>query len=301
MLFKNAYVYRLTKPFELDGTALNHRLTQNAFVPCSGSRPSSFGWISPISEIEDAPLVHEVMGCFLLCARREDKVVPPSALNEAVAERVKKLEAVDGRKLHSKERQNLKDDTLSDLLPRALARSKQILAYISPGDDLLVIGTSTASEAERFIDCLRDTLDTFPVSIPQVKSKPADVFTDWLLRRKLPADFALGDQCDLLDPEDTATVTCRRQDLATGEIRAHIEAGKVCTRIGLIWHGDVRFAIDRDLALRQIKVESSNDEAMEEVDPIVRMDAAIANMTLEFARLLPALFSALGGETRVSP
>jgi DNA recombination-dependent growth factor C len=48
-------------------------------------------------------------------------------------------------------------------------------------------------------------------------------------------------------------------------------------------------------------VESSNDEAMEEVDPIVRMDAAIANMTLEFARLLPALFSALGGETRVSP
>lgn len=36
----------------------------------------------------------------------------------------------------------------------------------------------------------------------------------------------------------------------------------------------------------------------EDVDPIAQLDAAFVNMTLEFSRFLPELFSALGGETR---
>ncbi len=297
MLFKNAFVYRLSQPFEAGADALAEQLAENAFVPCSGTRPSSFGW-TPVLDIEDAPLVHEVAGCFLLKAKREDKVVPPSALNEALAERVEKLETLEGRKLRAKERRGLKENTLADLLPRALSRSKQILGYISPKDELLVIGTSTASEAELFIDCLRDSLGSFPVSIPQVKSKPTDVFTHWLMHRKLPDAFGLGDQCDLLDPEDTSTVTCRRQDLTSSEVRGHVEAGKICTRIGLRWYGDMSFSIDRDLALKQIKVESSDDDTEYDEDPVASLDAAFANMSLEFSRLLPALFEALGGETR---
>lgn len=297
MLFKNAYIYRLTRPFELTANALNDKLSATKFVPCSGLRPSSFGWVPPLGDVESACYVHEVAGCLLLSARREDKVIPPSALNEAVAERVEKLEAMEGRRLRSKDKQNLKDSALAELLPRALSRSKQIMGYVSPRDRLLVIGTATASEAEMFIDCLRASLNSFPVAAPQVKSKPSDVFTRWLMQRKLPEPFALGDQCDLLDPEDTSTVTCRRQDLATGEIRTHLEAGKICTRIGLRWHGDLKFSVDRDLALKQIKTETSNDDAPEDEDPVARLDAAFANMSLEFGRLIPALFETLGGET----
>lgn len=297
MLFKNAFVYRLTQPFEMSGEALESELANHAFVPCSGTKPSSFGW-TPVLDREDAALVHEVAGCFLIRARREDKVVPPSALNEAVAERVEKLEQMEGRKLRAKERQGLKENTLADLLPQALARSKQIYGYISPKDEVLVVGTSTASEAELFIDCLREALGSFPVTIPQVKSKPTDVYTHWLLKGKLPDPFSLGNQCDLLDPEDTSTVTCRRLDLGSSEVRHHVEAGRICTRIGLRWHGDLTFSIDRDLALKQIKVESSDDDTEYDEDPIASLDAAFANMSLEFSRLLPALFDALGGETR---
>lgn len=297
MLFKNAYIYRLAQPFELTADALGDELAAHAFVPCTGIKPSSFGWISPLGEVENAPLVHEEAGSLLICARREEKVVPPSALNEAIAERAAKLEAVESRKIRRNEKQSLKDNALAELLPRALPRAKQILGYISPGDELLVIGTSAASEAERFIDCLRDSLGSFPVTTPQVKSRPSDVFTNWLLNRKLPDHFTLGDQCDLMDPEDTSTVTCRRQDLATAEVRHHIEAGKMCTRIGLRWHGDLSFAIDRDLALKQIKVATNDDDA-EDTDPVARLSAAFADTSLEFSRLLPALFTALGGETR---
>ena len=298
MLFKNACIYRLARPFELSADELNAQLATNRFVPCSGIRPSSFGWVSPLSDVEGAPFVHEVVGCMLISARREDKVIPPSALNEAVTERAQKLEAMEGRRLRSKEKQSLKENALAELLPRALPRSKLVMGYISPKDRLLIIGTSASSEAEMFIDCLRASLESFPVTTPQVKSRPSDVFTRWLMQRKLPDNFSLGDQCDLLDPEDTSTVSCRRQDLATSEIRSHLEAGKICTRIGLRWHGELKFAIDRDLALKQIKTESSDDKAPEDEDPVVRLDTAFANMALEFSRLIPALFQALGGENK---
>ena len=88
MLFKNASIYRLTQSFDSNTDSLQDQLLQRSFTPCSGFRPSSFGWVPPISGVEDAPLFHEVAGCILLCARREDKVIPPSALNEAIAERV---------------------------------------------------------------------------------------------------------------------------------------------------------------------------------------------------------------------
>ena len=103
MLFKNASIYRLTQSFDSNTDSLQDQLLQRSFTPCSGFRPSSFGWVPPISGVEDAPLFHEVAGCILLCARREDKVIPPSALNEAIAERVERVESLEGRKLRSKE------------------------------------------------------------------------------------------------------------------------------------------------------------------------------------------------------
>ena len=132
MLFKNASIYRLTQSFDSNTDSLQDQLLQRSFTPCSGFRPSSFGWVPPISGVEGAPLFHEVAGCILLCARREDKVIPPSALNEAIAERVERVESLEGRKLRSKERMSIKDEALAELMPRALAKSKQILGYISP-------------------------------------------------------------------------------------------------------------------------------------------------------------------------
>ena len=296
MLFKNAIVYRITKPFELESEEFEQLLNSRRFVPCSGFKPTSFGWVSPLGDFEDAPLMHEVAGCILLCARREEKVIPSSALNDAMMEKIAKIEAVEDRKLRGQEKKSIKDNTLAELLPQALAKSKQVLGYISRKDNLLVIGTSTTSEADLFINCIRDSIGTFSVVPPQVQQKPQDVFTNWLLHRSLPDDFLLGDQCDLLDIEETSTVSCRRQDLDTREIRSHLEVGKVCTRLGIRWH-DLKLSVDKDLVLRQIKLENLNDDSIEDEDPIAKLDAAFVNMSLEFSRFLPALFLALGGET----
>lgn len=297
MLFKNAYIYRITSTNNFKSDTLEMQLENSIFKPCSGIRPSSFGWMPPLGE-PNGPLTHEVAGSILLCAKREDKIVPTSALADLLAEKIDRLEQLEKRKIRAKEKHRLKDDALAELLPRALPRSKQILGYITPADDLLVIGTSFVQEAELFINCLRHCLGSFSVVPPQVKSRPADLYTHWLNTRKLPEHFSLGDACDLVDLEDGGTVTCRKMDLATAEIRSHIEAGKICTKLGLRWHGDLQVTVDGDLALKQIKLESSDAETGMEDDFNARLDAAFSDMTLELGRFLPALFTALGGEDR---
>lgn len=279
----------------LSGEQLIDLLSEQAFTPCSGIRPSSFGWIPPIA---DGELVHEVSGCFLLCAKREDKVVPSSALADILDEKITRLETLEDRPIRAKEKQRLKEDALAELLPRALPKSKQIYGYIDQREDLLVIDTASSPEAEMFLTCLRETLGSLKVVPPQVKSKPTDIFTHWLRARKLPDDFSFGDQCDLMDPEDNSAVSCRRQDLNTSEVRAHLDAGKICARICVVWHGDLKVTVDKDLVLRQLKVLSSDDAVDEDIDPIAQLDAAFVNMTLELSRFLPALFSAMGGEAR---
>lgn len=295
MIFKNAHIYRLTSKLDFDAQRLDELLKERMFTPCSGIRPSSFGWVPATSTGE---LVHEVAGCFLLCAKREDKVVPSSALADILEEKITRFEGLEDRPIRAKEKQRLKEDALAELLPRALPKSKQIMGYLSTSDDLLVIDTASSPEAEMFLNCLRDTFGSLNVVPPQVKSKPIDTYTHWLASRKLPDNFSFGDQCDLIDPEEGSAVSCRRQDLATSEIRTHLDAGKLCSKISVVWHGDLRVTIDKDLVLRQIKVLSSDDSAEEDEDPIAALDAAFVNMTLELSRFLPELFSALGGEAR---
>tara|TARA_B100000530_G_C15846701_1_gene443589 strand:- start:108 stop:1034 length:927 start_codon:yes stop_codon:yes gene_type:complete len=291
MLFKNAFIYRLAQDLESHGEPLAKQLQAREFAPCSGIRPSSFGWTSPLGQ--EGPLIHEVGGCILLCARREEKVVPLSAINDLMREKIERLRAAEGRSLNSREKQRIKEETTVELIPRALPRSKQIMGYIAPRDALLVIDTASAAESELFIDCLRDSLGSFPVVPPQVREKPTDHYTQWLLTRELPDNLGLGDQCDLMDPETGASVSCRHQDLATREIRNHIEAGKICTKIGIRWHGELQVTIDKDLALRQLKMESSD---ITDDDPIAQLDAAVVDTSMTLARFLPELFSALGGE-----
>lgn len=295
MIFKNAHIYRLTESLGLSSEQFEAALNERAFVPCSGIRPSSFGWVPPA---QNGPLLHEVAGCYLLTAKREDKVVPSSALADVLAEKISRLESTEGRPIRGKEKQRLKEDALAEILPRALPKSKLVSGYISVKDNLLVIDTSSTPEAEMFLTCLRDTIGRLNVVPPQIKSNPADVFTHWLKTRKMPDDFSFGDQCDLFDPEDQSAVSCRRQDLATSEIRTHLDAGKLCSKLAIVWHGDLKVTVDKDLILRQMKILSSDDSAEDNEDPVAQLDAAFVNMTLEMSRFLPALFSALGGESR---
>lgn len=298
MIFKNAMVYRITRYSEIIGS-LQDYLETRGFVPTSGLRPSSFGWVAPIegllTDAEEPLLVHEIGKIQFLTARYEQKVIPSSSFNEIVNDKIKQIESVEGRRIRAQERKSVKENVLADLLPQALPKSEHISGYIDHDQGLLVIGTSVPNKAEMFINCLRDSIGSLALTPIQVKQKPSDIFTRWLTTRQLPERVGFGADCDLLDIEENAKIACRNQDLETQEVRSHLESGKICRAVELR-HYDYRFLVTHDLILKKLRDDTLAEDISDDEDPVARFDADIVNFQAALKSILGMLISALGGE-----
>ena len=131
MWFKNLTLFRLVEPFPLTAEALTARLEQHAFQPCPSHQPSSAGWTPPLGR-KAVDLVHGVNGRLLLCLRTEEKVLPAMVVNQELAERIAAIEDQQGRPVRRREKQELRDQLVQELLPRALTRSRRSYAYLDP-------------------------------------------------------------------------------------------------------------------------------------------------------------------------
>jgi recombination associated protein RdgC len=299
MWFKNLSLYRFTEPFTLAPEALDARLVEQVARPVGELEASCIGWVPPLGP-DGSQLVHATGGYLMVCARREDKVMPAAAVRERVEARAREIEAREGHRVRGRRRAELKDDVIFEMLPQAFVRASAIFAYLDPQEGWLVVDAASPKKAEEVTGLLRETLGSLPVVPLGVASAPSAVMTDWLTTGEVPAGFQIEDECDLLDPSDErGTVRVRRQDLGSDEIRGHLEAGKVVTRLALAFEDHLSFVLDQGLTLRRLKFLDVVQEAAGEVEAATaaeRFDADFAVMSLELARFLPRLVAAFGGE-----
>ncbi|HIP52889.1 MAG TPA: recombination-associated protein RdgC [Chromatiales bacterium] len=298
MWFRNLQLYRLTKPFEQSAEALHDALQEGAFRHCGALEYNTMGWYPPLGG-EDAPLVHAANGCLMLCARREERILPSAVIKEAVDERVEKIRADEGRDPGRRERREMRDDIEQELLPKAFTRSNRLYAYIDPRKHWLVVDASSAKRAEELITLLRETLGTLPVRPLKVEHAPADLFTRWVHGDLDSGLFQLGDECEMRSPlEGGAIVRCRHQELASEEIRTHLDAGKQVVKLALEWNERISFLLDEELAIKRLRfpdlmLEEAAESGAE--DEAARFDAEFALMTLELDRFLTSLVETFGG------
>ena len=83
MWFRNARVFRFTKPFEITAEALEQQLQEDAFKPCGPQETSRQGWVPPMGKHSDL-LVHSAGGYHLIALRKEEKLLPASVVKELV-------------------------------------------------------------------------------------------------------------------------------------------------------------------------------------------------------------------------
>jgi recombination associated protein RdgC len=302
MWFRNARVFRFTKPFEITAEALEEKLQEDAFKPCGPQETSRQGWVSPMGKHSDL-LVHSAGGYHLIALRKEEKLLPASVIKELVDEKADMIEAEQHRKVRRKEKDELKEEVMLEMLPRAFSKNRRCYAYLAPADGVLVVDAGSSKQAEDLASTLRKSLGSLPVRPPAVEQAPAFTFTGWLNESiDLPASIELGTECELKDTsEDGGVVRCKGLDLQGDEIRSHLDAGMQVTKLSVTWDDNLSFVLDEELGIRRLKFGDTLQEKLDDVDAddaAARFDAAFSLMTLELARLVPGLLEALGGEDR---
>ena len=130
MWFRNLRAWRLTAPWDLDADELSARLANDAFSPCAPGQAETLGWEAPAGGEDPTQLVHSVAGRLLLRARTQERILPSSAVNELLPERIAAAEEKEGRRLRAAERRELAEGLRAELLPKALLRSKIGRAHV---------------------------------------------------------------------------------------------------------------------------------------------------------------------------
>ncbi|WP_295393400.1 recombination-associated protein RdgC [uncultured Thiodictyon sp.] len=299
-MFKNARMYRLGTPFVLPAADLEEALGTRRFRPCGPVEVATLGWSAPLGD-ETSGLVHGVGGCLLLCLRKQERLLPSAAVAEAVDERIAEIETSEARDVGRSERRSLREQIVTEMLPRAFTRSRRTLFYIDTESGWLVVDAASEKTAEEAISLLRVTLETLPAKPTTPRQAPAGILTAWLLAGDAPADFVPADACELRDAEDSGSVIrCKGQDLSSDEILNHLRAGKQVVKLALDWDERLSFVLADDLSLKRLKVgDALLDEIDEQDDPAARLDAEFALMALQLRELfvrLDTVFGLIGEE-----
>ncbi len=301
MWFKNLSIFRLTEQFTLAPADLEQKLEQMAFRPCGSHEESTFGWTSPLGK-SSAQLVHSSNGFLMVCGKKEERVLPASVVNEMTQEKIAETEEQQGRKLSKKERTDIKDELIFELLPRAFTFSNKTYAYIDPKGGWLVVDAASVKKAEDLLSSLRKCLGSLPAVPLNTIEKPAKVMTEWLINNQAPDDITIEDECELRAPEEEGgIVRCKRHDLSLPEIKNHLDTGKEVIKLAVSWADRLAFVIDETLAVKRLKFLDLIQDQVTDIETnseAEQFDVDFSIMSLELANFLPRLLDLFGGENK---
>lgn len=290
--------------FSIDPPFIEQSLRDCALRPVGPLELSSRGFVSPYGR-DHAMLTQRVGDVIAISVGGEDKILPGSVVNEALAKKLAEIEQREGRKPGGRTRKRLKEEIVTDLLPRALVKPSRVDAYLDLSLNLLVVDTASRKQAESVASEIRRALGSFPAMPLNAEVAPRAVLTDWVLGAaqsldlgaRTPDGLFLGDSATLKDPADKgATVRVTGQDLGADEIGEHYKAGKQVTRLALTYEDRVSFTLDEDLVIRKFKLlDGATDqlESTERDDLAAELDARLALLSGEVRRLFVVLEKAL--------
>lgn len=295
---KNIVVFSIKS--ELPSTSqLAESLARAAFQPCGALEMRTAGFVPAV---EHGDLVHSVNGYHLLTVRNEERILPGPVVNKALAERVATVEEQQGNKVGRKQKKELKELVIDELMPKSFTKHTQTHAYIDPFNKLLVVAASSQSKASVVAEMLGKVVDGLQLHILKAAMAPTELMTNWLAGGDSPGGFTVDRDCDLAGAEG-AKARFRKKDLDIGEIKALIADGMYAEKLAMTWNDHVSFSITKDLHIRgmnflDIIKEQAAESGAENAQEL--FDADFTIMAGELQKMLPDILEAFGGEVETS-
>lgn len=297
MWFKNLRFFRLHPDWSMD--SIDEDVAAHAFTPGNSQEPLSLGWTSVRDE---ADLVHRINGQILLCAKAEKKLLPSTVINQIARARAKDKEAEQGYKVGRKQMKELKEDLITELLPRAFSIERQVFVWIDPENRWLAVDAAAAATADEIMGLLAKTFELFPAIPVYTEQSPSAAMTGWLADFNAPYPFSIDQDAELrASGESRSVVRYARHHLDSDEIRKHITDGKQCTRLALTWADKISFVLTDGLEIKRLAPTDllTNQQEQNAQDEAQDFDSAFLVMSAEFNGLITELLEALGGEKKV--
>lgn len=297
MFFRNLTCYRLPAGWPFDIDSFNAQLAQCAFLACANTDSRTVGWVPPK---ENAALALSINGQYLVCLKHEEKILPGSVVKRFTEDRVRLIQDEQGRRVGRKERLEIKEQIITDLLPRAFTKEKKDYAWIDPVNGLLIVDSASKGRAEDVVQMLRKTLQPMPViKLLHLVESPSSGMNSWIAAGEAPTGFTIDQDLELRSAEQ-ARVRYERHTLESNEIRQHIADGKVATKLALTWNDRISFVLTEDLTLKRMSFLDilKEDTANQAESADEQFDLDFTLMTGEVSQLLAALIASLGGEAQ---
>lgn len=289
-MFKNltlARVKGLTSAGDLGVAARDAR-----FMPCGPTQQASVGFVPP--RAAHGAWCESIAGHWIVAVKIQTKTVPPSEIDKWVDAAAGKVEQETGRKPGKKQRRELKEQALLELLPKAFPKDKVVLVWVDSVVGLVALDTASPAVADQVWSLLAQVSGASLATL-QTTVAPAAWLKDMLLEGTR-GPFDIGREVEMYAPDTGAKVRFSDHDLANNSVRNHIQNGKQVNRLALEWTNGTTadFVLDEALVLRKVDVAvpPSGEPALDAFDA----DVAIRCGTLRL--LLADLIQALGGEVQ---
>lgn len=298
-MFKNLIVYRIGPDWSTTIAQVEENLSKACFVECGATQPVSAGWTWPRGTAH-GPFVEVVAGQWLLKMMVEQKVLPAAVVKRRTEEMAGQIEQATGRKPGKKQMKEIKDEAVLSLLPLAFTKQASVNVWLNLGQRLLMVDASSPARADDVVTQLVKAFDGLSVTLLQTAQSPAAAMSEWLLGGEPPSAFSVDRECELKSADEMKSVVrYSRHALDIEEVRQHIAAGKVPTKLALTWQGRVSFLLTETMQIKKIAFLDGVFEGAGKAGKDEAFDADAAIATGELGRLIPDLIDALGGEQAI--
>jgi recombination associated protein RdgC len=294
-MFRNIRFYRVTSQWPDSEQALSELLTKNTFKPCGPFTERSSGWEAADGSATGL-LGRRVNGADLLQLRTQSRLLPNAVVAEALVDRVNDFKSRMQQEPSRREVRRLKVETREELLPKSLLRSERVRGFFLLAEGMLCIDAGSESKAERFLDQLRPCLEHFEFSKVAFGRNTDELLTQLFLGDEV-AGLMLGNECRMQDLSDKqAIVTWRNIDLQDGAIRQHVVDGMKLTHLALNFDATLSCLVSADCDLSKVRFPATElDDAIDDPDPLARLDAEFVLLSGTIAKLLRLLTTLLNG------
>lgn len=293
-MFKNLILLRIGAGWQADLSRCEEALQAVRFVPCGPTQPVSSGFVEPRGDKHGA-LIEAIGGHWILRLCTERRVLPGDVVKRELAEAVERIERETGRKPGKKERRDMKDEVVLNLLPKAFTKLQTLDLWIDPEAKLLVANAASVKKTDAVVTALVEAFAGFGVELVSTVTSPVAAMSGWLADGASVEPFVLGRETELkAASEDKASVRYARHSLDIDEIKQHIREGKLPVKLAMEWNDRVSFTLSEGLVVRKLSFLDVG-EADAGGDDASGFDADVAILTGELSQMIPDLFAALGG------